>query len=187
MARGHCCAASIVIGIMASLTPINADTNSKSDSVQGLITGADGKPLVHAEVRAERTDAVAKRVVTQTDDKGHYVFTSLPTGKYSITVVPERSSQQAAAATATVTAGNGQPVRRFISPLPYQVKADYRSGLPANVRGRYVWKEGETGSHIGGRWIKAADAADPSTNPLQKLNGADFSTAPFLRLNAFVK
>src|SRR5438270_13635435 len=107
MARRHWCAASILLGVMATFTPVKADTNS-TNSVQGLITGRDGKPLAHAEVRAERTDAVAKRVVTTTDDKGHYLFTSLPAGQYSITVLPERSSQQAAAATATVNSGNGQ-------------------------------------------------------------------------------
>ena len=185
MARSHWCAASILVGMMATFTPVSADT--KTNSVQGLITGADGKPLVHAEVRAERTDAAAKRVTTTTDDKGHYVFTSLPAGKYSIIVVPERSSQQAVAATATISEPNGQPIRRFISPLPYQVKADFRSGMPANVRGRYVWQKGETGSHIGGRWIKASDAGNPSTNPLQTLNGADFGAAPFLRINAFAR
>ena len=50
-----------------------------------------------------------------------------------------------------------------------------------------VWKEGEFGSHIGGRWIKASEAADPSTNPLLNLNGADFGGAPMLKINAFAK
>jgi hypothetical protein len=178
MAMSRLSFASIVCGTIVGLTPIKADTNS----VQGLITGTDGKPLAHVEVRADRTDAAGKRVVTKTDANGHYRFASLPTGKYSITVVTENGSPQAAGATATITAADGQPIRRFISALPYQVKADFGAGSHANVRSHYVWKPGETGSHIGGRWIKAAEAKDPSGNPLQKLPNSDMSTVPSLRI-----
>ena len=185
MPRSLWCAASLA-GVMATAVPLSADTKN-TNIVEGLITGADGKPLVHAEVRAQRTDAAGKRVTTTTDDKGRYVFTALPAGKYSITVLPERSTQQVAAATATMSSSNGQPIRRFISPLPYQVKADHRRGTSANVRSRYVWQPGETGSHIGGRWVPAGDADRPSTNPLQTLHAVDFGQAPFLRINSAVK
>ena len=181
MAKSLWCAASLA-GVIATAASLSADTKN-TNSVQGLITGADGKPLVHAEVRADRTDATGKRVTTTTDDKGHYLFTALPAGKYSITVVPERGNQQNFSATANVSAGTGQPVRRFISPLPYQVKADYSKGVPANVRGRYVWQPGETGSHIGGRWVPAADAGRPSSNPIQVLGTVDFGQAPYVGIN----
>jgi hypothetical protein len=180
MAMSHLGVASILCGVMASFTAAKADTNT----VQGLITGSDGKPLAHAEVRAERTDAVAKRVVTKTDANGHYTFTALPTGRYSISVVAERSAQRPAAATATVGSDSGQPIRRFISPLPYQVKADFSGGSSANVRSRFVWKPGETGSHIGGRWINAAEANGPAANPLQKLDNGDLNSAPFARVGS---
>mgnify|MGYP003949142923 CR=1 FL=1 len=179
MALSRCRIASVVCGVMAVLTPVKADTNS----VQGLITGADGKPIAHAEVVAQRTDAAAKGVVTKTDANGRYKFASLPAGKYSISVVTEKSSERPAAASATVSS-DGQPVRRFISALPYQVKADYRNGARANVRSHYVWKPGEPGSHIGGRWIKAADADEPSTNPTLNLPNGDVSGAPMLRVNS---
>src|SRR4051812_44388304 len=138
MATSQCRIATLVCGLLAAFTPIRADTNS----VQGLITSADGKPLAHAEVRANRTDASAKQAVTTTDANGRYKFASLPAGKYSITVVTEGGSQRAAGATATVSA-DGQPIRRFISALPYQVKADYRAAVRGNVRSHYVWKPGE--------------------------------------------
>jgi hypothetical protein len=179
MAKSHIRIALVVCGMMAALIPASADTNS----VQGLITGEDGKPLAHAEVRANRTDAAGKQVITKTDANGRYKFASLPAGKYSITVVAERGSERPAAATATI-ATDGQPVRRFISALPYQVKADHAAGARANVRSHYVWKPGEPGSHIGGRWIKAADADAPSTNPSLTLQNGDMSAAPMLRVNS---
>jgi hypothetical protein len=180
MAPSHCRVATVVCGLFAAFTPLRADTNS----VQGLITGIDGKPLAHAEVHANRTDAAGKQAVTTTDVNGRYKFASLPAGKYSITVVTEAGAQRAAGATATVAGADGQPVRRFISALPYQVKADYRAGAHANVRSHYVWKPGEPGSHIGGRWIKAADANAPSTNPSLILENSDMSAAPMLRVNS---
>jgi hypothetical protein len=178
MARSHWGVASLLCGIVAAFTSAQADTNS----VQGLITGKDGKPLAHAEVFAQRTDAAGKRITTKTDDKGHYIFTSLPAGKYSITVVTERGASEPARATATIAA-DGQPIRRFISPLPYQIKPDFGTGAPANVMRRMVWQPGETGSMIGGRWINASDAGQPSINPIQNL-GTNINGCPALRINS---
>jgi len=163
---------------MLSLTPVKGDTNS----VQGLITGADGKPVARAEVQADRTDAAGKRVVTKTDANGYYKFAALPAGKYSITVVTEGGSARASAATATVSSSDGQPIRRFISAMPYQVKADFRGRVRANPRTQYVWKPGETGSHIAGRWVKVSELKEPSADPLQKLPNTDVSTVPSLRV-----
>src|ERR1051325_7619279 len=100
MAMSRLSCASLVGVVMLSLTSAKADTNS----VPGLITGEDGRPVPHAEVRAERTDAAGKRVVTKTDANGRYKFAALPAGKYSISVVTEDGSPRAAAATATVSA-----------------------------------------------------------------------------------
>lgn len=170
---------SIVCAITLGLASAKGDTSS----VQGVITGSDGKPLAQAEVRADRTDAAGKRVVTKTDANGHYKFASLPAGKYSITVVTEAGSPRGSGATATVSS-DGQPVRRFISALPYQVKADFGAGAHANVRSHYVWKPAETGSNMGGRWIKASEIKDPSADPLQKLPNSDLSMVPSLRVNS---
>src|SRR6476660_6303013 len=91
--------ASIVCAVMLGLTPAKGDTNS----VQGQITSSDGKPVAHVEVRADRTDAVGKRMVTKTDENGYYKLASLPAGKYSISVVTEAGSAvRASSATATI-------------------------------------------------------------------------------------
>ena len=180
MATSRLSIASIVCAVMLGLASAKGDTNA----VQGLITGADGKPVAHAEVRAERTDAAAKRIVTKTDANGYYKFASLPAGKYSITVVTDAGAVQAAGATATVSAPDGQPIRRFISAMPYQVKADFRGTKKVDARSQYVWKPGDTGSHIPGRWVKVSELKDPSADPIQKLPNSDMSTVPGLRVNS---
>ena len=178
MAMSRLSFASIVCAIMLGLTPAKGDTNS----VQGQITGSDGKPVAHAEVQAERTDAAGKRIVTKTDANGYYKFAALPAGKYSITVVTDSGAAPAAGASATISGSDGQPIRRFISAMPYQVKADFRGGKRANVRSQYVWKPGETGSHIAGRWVKVSELKDPSADPIQKLPNTDMSIVPAARV-----
>lgn len=156
--------------------------------VAGVVVNRDGKPIKGAEVRADLKDSSGRRFVTRTNNEGKYVFSALPTGKYAITVLAENGAHtEARVATVGMTAENGQPIRRFISALPYQVKPDFRSASSANVRTRYIWKPAETGSHIGGRWIKAAEGADPSTNQLENIVGSDLTHAPFLRVNSAPK
>jgi hypothetical protein len=184
MTYSQCRIACILCGALFTFSSAKADTKS----VEGLIINSRGRPVAGAEVRADRTDVSAKRFVTKTDAEGRYAFNALPAGKYSITVVAEGGAHtQARIATVPTTADNGQPIRRFVSPLPYQVKPDFRTGSSVNVRTRYVWQPGETGSHIGGRWIKAAEANQPSTNPLETLGGSDINRSPFLRVNSVAK
>ena len=185
MAISHWRIAPFVCGALLALTSAQADT----PSVQGRVINSEGKPVAGAEVRADRADVPFQRVVTRTNADGRYVFSALPAGRYAITVVAETGAHTAQARIATVPSvgDNGRPIRRFISPLPYQVKPDYRSTAKANVRAQYVWQPGETGSHIGGRWIKVSDADKPSTNPLETLSGCDINRAPFLRVNSVAK
>jgi hypothetical protein len=150
-------------------------------SIQGLVTNNEGKPIAGAEVRADRLDISARRIVTMTDAGGRYAFNNLPAGPYTITVVGingAKSNPRTA-----YSADSGQPVRRFISAVPYQLRPDFDPHASSNAKMRYVWKPGETGTHIGGQWIKVPDARQPSTNPLEKTNG-DLSVVPSLRINS---
>jgi len=184
MASSHWRVAPILCGAFLAFTPAHADT----PSLQGRVTNVEGKPVAGAEVRADRSDVQARRVVTRTNSDGLYVFRTLPPGHYLITVIAQNGAHtEGRPATVPALGDNGQPIRKFISALPYQVKPDYRAGAPANVRAQYVWRPGETGSHIGGRWVKVSDANQPSTNPLETLNNCDFNRAPFLRVNASAK
>lgn len=187
MAAGRWSIASALCGVLLLAGSAQADTKD-TNSIQGLVINKAGKPVAGAEVKAQRKDSTAPPVVTKTDERGLYAFTSLPAGKYSVTVVADNGAKAPPiVANVGSTADDGRPVRRFISPLPYQVRPDYRSGTPVNVRRRYVWKDSETGSHIGGRWVPVSDADGPSGNPLEVLGGADLGHSPALRLNSAAK
>jgi hypothetical protein len=165
------CGASLAIGSAGA-----ADT-----SIQGLVLNSEGKPVAGAEVRADRLGTSARRIITMTDAGGRYAFNNLPIGPYTITVVGKdgvRSIPRTA-----YSDDSGQSTRRFISAVPYQLRPDFDPRASSNNKKRYVWKPGETGTHIGGQWIKVPDARQPSTNPLEKTNG-DLSVVPCLRINS---
>ena len=54
-------------------------------TLEGDVKGTDGKPVVGAVVKIERTD-IRGNYQTKTDKKGHYFHTGLPIGMYTITV-----------------------------------------------------------------------------------------------------
>jgi len=55
-------------------------------AIEGDVKGTDGQPLVKAVVNIERTD-IKGHYPTKTDKKGHYIYTGLPIGFYTVTVV----------------------------------------------------------------------------------------------------
>ena len=54
-------------------------------TIEGLVKGADGKPVQGAEVRITRTD-IKGNYKTKTDKKGHYLYMGLPMGMYNVEV-----------------------------------------------------------------------------------------------------
>ncbi len=55
-------------------------------TIEGVVKGADGKPVDKAEVLITRTD-IKGNYKTKTDKKGHYLYMGLPMGKYDIDVM----------------------------------------------------------------------------------------------------
>jgi tetratricopeptide (TPR) repeat protein len=59
---------------------------AQTAAIEGDVKGEDGKPLVGAVVKIDRTD-IKQSFKTKTDKKGHYVYTGLGVpGKYNVSV-----------------------------------------------------------------------------------------------------
>jgi len=54
-------------------------------AIEGDVKGEDGKPLLGAVVKIDRTDITA-HYKTKTDKKGHYFYNGLPLGNYTVTL-----------------------------------------------------------------------------------------------------
>lgn len=55
-------------------------------SIEGDVKGADGQPLAKALINIERTD-IKGHYKVNTDKKGHYIYTGLPMGTYTVSLV----------------------------------------------------------------------------------------------------
>src|SRR2546429_119011 len=134
-------------GIIAAVLPavILATGSAWADtkSIQGTVTGQDGKPLTGAEARANRLDAKEPTpAIAKTDAQGHYAFKALPVGAYAVTAYV-KSVPKSRASVRTRSDG--------------WAKVDFDLRMRPNdvsIKKRYVWVKGEPGSHIGGRWVE---------------------------------
>jgi Carboxypeptidase regulatory-like domain len=134
-----------------------------SKSIQGTVTGTDGKPFAGAEIRANRLDEKAAPVVTKTDAQGHYTFKALPAGAYAVTAFVKTVPKMHATVR---TRGDGW------------AKVDFDLRLKPNdasIKRKYVWVNGEPGSHIGGRWVPVEQANEPGVSAVDTIGADDVS------------
>ena len=106
--------------------------------------GNDGRPLSGAEVRIERKDKTSTPITTRTNAKGYYTASGLSVGIYKISVVADGAVKSAIN---VKTAGNDARVDFNLKP----------SG--AKKAKHYVWVEGNTGTHLGARWVEVEDGS----------------------------
>jgi hypothetical protein len=122
-----------------------------ASGIEGKVRGVDGRPLQNAEVRIERQDKTGALVTIQTNAKGSYVSSALPTGTYKISVVENGKVKS----NVTIeTAGRTARVDFNLKP----------SG--ANGVKHYVLVKGGTGTHIAPYWVEANANGTPIAGDL---------------------
>jgi hypothetical protein len=152
-------ARSAVIGaVLAAFILACSSVWADNKAIQGTVIGTDGKPLAGAQVRADRLDAKATPAVTKTDAQGHYVFKGLPVGAYAVTAFLKN-----------VPKSRGMVKTRADG----WAKVDFDLRVKPNdpsIKKKYVWVNGEPGSHIGGRWVEVDQANEPTTSAVDVVN-----------------
>jgi len=68
-----------------ALLALSIPSLAQTTAVEGVVKGADGKPVQGAKINIVRTD-IKGNYPTKTDKKGHYIYMGLPIGKYDISV-----------------------------------------------------------------------------------------------------
>jgi tetratricopeptide (TPR) repeat protein len=56
-------------------------------AIEGIVKGADGQPVVKAEILIVRKDMKGTYKGAKTDKKGHYIYNGLPIGTYKVSVL----------------------------------------------------------------------------------------------------
>lgn len=110
----------------------------------------DGKPLVGAQVKIERTDAKARAINTNADAKGNYIANGLPVGTFKVTAYSKTNAKEIGG----ITTKNGAPVT-----------VDINLSLKSNnkLEKHYVRVKSENGSEMGERWVE-----DTKAGPVMK-------------------
>lgn len=134
----------LAFGLMA------ASASAQNCSIRGLVKDMDGKPLVGAQVKIERTDAKTRAININADAKGNYVANGLPVGTFKVTAYSKTNGKEIGG----ITTKSGSPIT-----------VDINLSLKSNnkLEKHYVRVKSETGSEMGDRWVE-----DSKAGPIMK-------------------
>lgn len=71
---------------MAGLVVLATTALAQITTLEGTVTGVDGKPVVGAQVKIHRTD-IKWDTTVKTDKKGHYIHTGVPLGVFELSLI----------------------------------------------------------------------------------------------------
>ena len=119
-------------------------------SFEGTVRGSDGKALKDAEVRVEQKGN-KNVVMTKTDARGHYSYSRLSPGVYTVSVVLDGAVKSSLNVKTTTTN----------SKIDFDLKP-----ASANKVKHYVWVPARTGSHMGSGWVEVDDGGNAAPGAL---------------------
>ena len=111
-------------------------------SIEGTVRGSDGKALKDAEVRVEQKGNKSV-VTTKTDARGHYSYSRLSPGVYTVSVVLDGAVKSSV--NVKTTTNNSK------------IDFDLKPAAAKKVK-HYVWVDAKTGTHMGSGWVEVNDA-----------------------------
>jgi hypothetical protein len=135
--------------LLAASLAFLATLSAQTSSIEGNVTGTDGRLLKDGEIRFEQKGRQISPIISRTDASGHYTA-ALPRGLYKMSLT-ERSTVKASIAVKATGANS-------------RIDFDLRPSAEKRIR-HYVWVGGETGSHLPGHWIEAGIRAGPTPIP----------------------
>jgi hypothetical protein len=138
-----------IVQLFLDSVVLAAAFSAQTSSIEGNVTGADGRPLKDAEIWFEQKVRQTSPIISRTDANGHYT-TALPRGLYKMSLAVRGAVK--ANIMVKATGSNSR------------IDFDLRPSAEKEIK-HYVWVGGETGSHLPGRWVEAGIRAGPSPTP----------------------
>ncbi len=111
-------------------------------SIEGTVRGSDGKALKDSEVRVEQKGNKSV-VTTKTDARGHYSYSRLSPGVYTVSVVLDGAVKSSLNVKTTTTNS--------------KIDFDLKPAAAKKVK-HYVWVDAKTGTHMGSGWVEVNNA-----------------------------
>jgi hypothetical protein len=119
-------------------------------SIEGVVHGPDGKALKDAEVRVEQKGNKSA-VTTKTDARGHYSYSRLSPGVYTVSVVLDGAVKSSLNVQTTTTNS--------------KIDFDLKPAAATKVK-HYVWVPARTGTHMGSGWVEVDDGGNAAPGAL---------------------
>ena len=119
-------------------------------SIEGTVRGSDGKALKDSEVRVEQKGNKSV-VTTKTDARGHYSYSRLSPGVYTVSVVLDGAVKSSLNVKTTTTNS--------------KIDFDLKPAAATKVK-HYVWVPAPTGSHMGSGWVEVDDGGNVAPGAL---------------------
>ena len=119
-------------------------------SIEGTVRGSDGKALKDAEVRVEQKGNKSV-VTTKTDARGHYSYSRLSPGVYTVSVVLDGAVKSSLNVKTTTTNS--------------KIDFDLKPAAATKVK-HYVWVPARTGTHMGSGWVEVDDGGNAAPGAL---------------------
>ena len=119
-------------------------------SIEGTVRGSDGKALKDSEVRVEQKGNKSV-VTTKTDARGHYSYSRLSPGVYTVSVVLDGAVKSSLNVKTTTTNS--------------KIDFDLKPAAAKKVK-HYVWVDAKTGTHMGSGWVEVDDAGNAAPGAL---------------------
>ena len=119
-------------------------------SIEGVVRSPDGKALKDAEIRVEQKGNKSV-VTTKTDSRGHYSYSRLSPGVYTVSVVLDGAVKSSVN---VKTAANNS-----------RIDFDLKPAAAKKVK-HYVWVDAKTGTHMGSGWVEVDDAGNAAPGAL---------------------
>src|SRR6476660_9620268 len=119
-------------------------------SIEGTVRGSDGKALKDSEVRVEQKGNKSV-VTTKTDARGHYSYSRLSPGVYTVSVVLDGAVKSSLNVKTTTTNS--------------KIDFDLKPAAATKIK-HYVWVPARTGTHMGSGWVEVDDGGNAAPGAL---------------------
>jgi hypothetical protein len=157
----HICTATLLVSAVAAWASPTGPAR-----IQGMVKDSKGQAIAGAEVHITAKDGSGLEKVVRTDSGGNYGVSKLPVTDYEVVLFV--NGQVKASINNT----------KVLSDKPTQLDFKLTGQYAANQKAKHthmVYVPGETGSHLGGRWVEVDDqtgvASSTGTDNVKRLSG----------------
>jgi hypothetical protein len=133
-------------------------------TLQGDVKDSKLQPVAGAEVHIQAKDGSGFMKIVRTDANGHYVVSKLSNTNYEVVLFINGSIKASISNTKTYA---DKPTQ-----LDFKLTGQY-AGNRQKKHTHMVYMPGETGSHLGGRWVEVDDNGNANTAGADNLQKAD--------------